>query len=253
MGAKRSGLIHGSISSIVIGAFFTLALSCGADKADLRVMAAASLSEAFLDISEAFENETGVKITLYTAGSSTLATQITEGALADVVGLANEETMERVKNSGRIATGTEIKIFATNHLVLVTPNGNPASITSFADLSDAVVAVCAPAVPCGSLSYTFSDMEKMSLEPASVEPNVRSVRTKVQLGEVDAGLIYITDITPELEVIDIPRLDSLQTNYPITALKPGKLAAQDFINFVLSSSGQSILAQYGFGAGHESE
>ena len=252
MGTKKSTHIRSPISLIVISIFFTITVSCGTDKADLRVMAAASLSEAFLDISKAFENETGVKTTLYTAGSSTLATQIAEGALADVVGLANEETMTRVIDSGRVATGTEIKIFATNHLVLVTPYGNPASITSFKDLSDAVVAVCAPVVPCGSLSYAFSEMEDVSLNPASVEPNVRSVRTKVQLGEVDAGLIYITDITPEVEVVDIPRLDSLQTNYPITTLKPGKPAAKDFIDFVLSNSGQSILSQYGFGAGHES-
>ena len=223
-------------------------MSCGEKETDLKIMAAASLSDAFLEISEVFEYETGIKTTLYTAGSSTLATQITEGAQADVAALANEQTMGRVTNSGRVSS--EVQIFATNHLVLVTPNGNPASISSFMDFSNAITAVCAPAVPCGSLAYAFAEREGVALAPASIEPNVRSVRTKVDLGEVDAGLIYVTDIAAGMEVVDIPGLHTFKTRYPITVLEPGKPAAKDFVAFVISDSGQTILADYGFGEPH---
>tara|TARA_E500000331_G_scaffold329482_1_gene350142 strand:+ start:88 stop:345 length:258 start_codon:yes stop_codon:yes gene_type:complete len=84
-----------------------------------------------------------------------------------------------------------------------------------------------------------------------MEPNVRSVRTKVELGEVDAGLIYRTDVTPKIEVIDIPELETLKTMYPIAVLKPAELTAKKFVDFVLSESGQAILDNYGFGRPYE--
>jgi len=247
----KKSVLWRSISIAALGLALTFATSCGREGADLKIMAAASLSDVFQDISEAFESETGIETTLYTAGSSTLATQIIEGARADVVGLADEKTMGRILEARQSFSENEVQIFATNHLVLVTPNGNPASISSFQDLSDAIIAVCAPTVPCGSLAYTFAESEGVVLEPASVEPNVRSVRTKVELGEVDAGLIYVTDLTHNMEVIDVPGLKTLETKYPITALQPEKGAAKDFIAFVVSDLGQTILADYGFGKPHE--
>ena len=248
---KKRVLLWRSIPIAALGLLLTCGTSCGGEGADLKIMAAASLSDVFQDISETFESETGIKTTLYTAGSSTLATQIIEGARADVVGLADEKTMGRIIEAGQSASENEVQIFATNHLVLVTPKGNPASISSFMDLSDAIIAVCIPTAPCGSLAYAFAEREGVALEPASVEPNVRSVRTKVELGEVDAGLIYVTDITHDMEVIDVPGLNTLETKYPIAALKPEKRAAKDFIAFIVSDLGQTILADYGFGKPHE--
>ncbi len=214
-------------------------------------MAAASLSDVFLEISETFEAETGLSTSLYTAGSATLATQITEGADANVIALANEQTMLRLVDSEDLETEFQIQIFASNHLVLVTPLENPGSITSFADIQGKKLAVCSQVVPCGSLSYAFAKSEDMQLNPASMEPNVRSVRTKVELGEVDAGLIYRTDVTANMEVIDIPELENFKTMYPIAVLKPAEITAKEFMDFVLSESGQAILNNYGFGKPYE--
>ena len=234
--------------------FYTLISSlagCSRGKADVRIMAAASLSDVFLEISEAFEAETGLSTSLYTAGSATLATQITEGADANVIALANEQTMNRIVEFEHVETDFQIQIFASNHLVMVTPLGNPGSITSFADIQGNKLAVCSRVVPCGSLSYAFAEREDIQLNPVSMEPNVRSVRTKVELGEVDAGLIYRPDVTPKKEVINIPELETLKTMYPIAVLKPAELTAKRFMDFVLSESGQAILDNYGFGRPYE--
>ena len=238
----RSVAVEMAILSLLLSAI----TGCGQDKTDVKIMAAASLSDAFLEIAEAFEAQTGLKTSLYSAGSATLATQIIEGANADVIALANEQTMDRIVVSDQVAPEYRIQIFASNHLVLVTPLGNPASILSFADTLGKKIAVCAPAVPCGSLSYAFAEQEGIKLNPASVEPSVRSVRTKVELGEVDAGLIYKTDVTAGLEVIEIPELESLTTMYPIAVIKGADLTAVGFIDFVLSETGQEILGRYGF-------
>ena len=247
MNSKNArGRLLPSVGVVIVFLFLSSITGCGQDETDLKVMAAASLSDAFLEIAEAFEAETGLKISIYSAGSATLATQITEGANADVIALANEQTMERIVISEQIAPEYQIQIFASNHLVLVTPLGNPASILSFADTLGKKIAVCAPVVPCGSLSYAFAEQEGIELNPASVEPNVRSVRTKVELGEVDAGLIYKTDVTAGLEVIEIPELESLTTMYPIAVINGADLTAVGFIDFVLSEAGQAILGRYGF-------
>jgi len=236
---------------MIFSGLISFLTGCSREKADIRIMAAASLSDVFLEISEAFEDETGLSTSLYTAGSATLATQITEGAEANVIALANEQTMNRIVDSGHVETEFQIQIFASNHLTLVTPLQNPGSITSFSDIQGKKLAVCSQVVPCGALSYAFAEQEDIRLEPASMEPNVRSVRTKVELGEVDAGLIYISDVTAKMKVIDIPELKDLKTMYPIAVLRPAELTAKKFMDFVLSQSGQAILNNHGFGKPYE--
>lgn len=248
---KKKCSIREAVTVVLAITFGFFLMSCSDDDSTLRIMAAASLSDAFHEIAEAFEYKTGTKTTIYTAGSTTLATQLEEGAEADVIGLANEQTLERVIISGRVANDALVQIFATNHMVIVTPKGNPASISSFKDLPDALLAICAPAVPCGVLSYKLAERKEVVLKPTSEEPSVRSVRTKVELGEVDAGLIYITDITTNMEVIRIQDAEDVFTRYPIVVLEPPKAEAEDFVSFVVSGSGQSILEKYGFGTKHE--
>ena len=244
------------LRSVAVGmAILSLLLSaitgCGQDKTDVKIMAAASLSDAFIEIAEAFEAQTGLKTSLYSAGSATLATQIIEGANADVIALANEQTMDRIVVSDQVAPEYRIQIFASNHLALVTPLQNPGSITSFSDIQGKKLAVCSQVVPCGALSYAFAEQEDIRLDPVSMEPNVRSVRTKVELGEVDAGLIYISDVTSKMKVIDIPELKDFKTMYPIAVLRPAELTAKKFMDFVLSQSGQAILNNHGFGKSYE--
>ena len=239
------------VGVMIFSGLISFLTGCSRDKADIRIMAAASLSDVFLEISEAFEAETGLSTSLYTAGSATLATQITEGAEANVIALANEQTMNRIVDSGHVETEFQIQIFASTHLALVTPLQNPGSITSFSDIQGKKLAVCSQVVPCGALSYAFAEQEDIRLDPVSMEPNVRSVRTKVELGEVDAGLIYISDVTSKMKVIDIPELKDLKTMYPIAVLRPAELTAKKFMDFVLSQSGQAILNNHGFGKSYE--
>lgn len=248
---KKQRFTQEAVAAILAITFGFFLMCCSGDSSTLRVMAAASLSDAFHEIAEAFEHETGTRSTIYTAGSTTLATQLEEGAEADVIGLANEQTLERVITSGRVADNTLVQIFATNRMVIVTPKGNPASISSFKDLPDVLLAICAPAVPCGVLSYELAERKGVVLKPASEEPSVRSVRTKVELGEVDAGLIYITDTTINMEVIRIQDSEDVFTRYPIAVLEPSKAEAKDFVAFVISDNGQSILKKHGFGVKYE--
>ncbi len=223
-----------------------LTLSCGLSENSLHVMAASSLTEAFEEITEEFEKETQFEISLTIAGSASLASQIEDGAKVDVVALADEETMARLADTRRIEK-ENLEIFATNYLVLATPLENPGSIENIRDLKGSVSAICAPQVPCGKLSFQLAAQENVDLNPSSFEPSVRSVRTKIELGEVDAGLIYITDVNSRINFIPIEQSEQLKTNYPIASIQDGKIGSTDFIEFVLSPVGQKILKKYGFG------
>ena len=137
-------------------------LSCSASSDSLKVLAAASLTEAFEEIADEFENKTGNKVSLSFAGSSSLAAQIEDGAPADVIALADEETFERVKQSGRLTQHDET-IFATNYLTIITPIGNPASIKEISDLERNMVALCQEQVPCGRLTKAITTSLLLSL------------------------------------------------------------------------------------------
>ena len=236
--------LFASICLGVAGLFFNLSCSTSGDS--LRVLAAASLTEAFEEIADEFESRTGNKVTLSFAGSSSLAVQIDDGAPADVIALADEETFERVKQSGRLTQHNET-IFATNYLTIITPIGNPASIKEISDLEGKKVALCQEQVPCGRLTKEIVTSLLIEIQPATWEPNVRSVRTKVELGEVDAGIVYVTDVTNQVVAIPIIESEQTKTRYPIAIVDDAEPHAEDFLGFILSSTGQGILNRLGFG------
>lgn len=220
----------------------------------MQIYAAASLKGAFTEIIAAFTVENpGVNVLppVYD-GSSTLATQIIEGAPVDVFASADEKNMEKVLAED--LTATPPTIFATNDITVAVEAGNSLKITSLTDLvnPDISVVICAPEVPCGAATTRLFEAENISLTPVSEEQNVTAVATKVASGEADAGLIYLTDVQASdgaLEAIETPTSAELTNFYPIATLKdaPNSEAATAFNNFILSDAAQSILKEYGFG------
>lgn len=227
--------------------------SAPAVSGEVTVFAAASLKAAFDEIAVGFEAsypDVDVRPIAYD-GSSTLATQIIEGAPADVFAAANESTMATVVDAGLAETP---QLFASNTLVIVVPAGNPAGVSRLADLADPDLSVvlCAPEVPCGSASQKLLAGADVAVTPASLEQNVTAVLTKVAAGEADAGLVYRTDVAGRADVESIvPEGAALVVNrYPIAVLRSATTpeAAAAFISYVRGPDGQDVLASFGFGA-----
>lgn len=215
---------------------------------ELTVYAAASLSAAFEAIGEAFRSENpDVTFSLVYDGSSTLVTQLLEGAPADVFASADEANMAKLDDAG-----VAPELFATNTLVLAVPARNPGGVETLADLADVTTVLCAPEVPCGAASTELLSNAGVAVDAASLEQNVTAVLTKVAASEADAGLVYATDVIgrDDIEVIVPDGADDVVNHYPITALSeaPNPEAAAAFVAFVLSDEGQAILADFGFGA-----
>lgn len=214
----------------------------------LEVYAAASLQRSFDEIATAFEAaHPGVTVSPVYDGSSTLATQIGEGAPADVFASADEKNMSKVA-----AQAPDPRIFAANTLVIAVPAGNPGGVETLEDLSRVTTVLCAPEVPCGAASQTLLSNAGVTVSPASAEQNVTAVLTKVAAGEADAGLVYATDVVgrADIEAIVPEGADTVVNRYPIAALTdaPNPEAAAAFVAFVLSDDGQRILADAGFRA-----
>lgn len=214
----------------------------------LEVYAAASLQRSFDEIATAFEAaHPGVTVSPVYDGSSTLATQIGEGAPADVFASADEKNMSKVA-----AQAPDPRIFAANTLVIAVPAGNPGGVETLEDLSRVTTILCAPEVPCGAASQTLLSNAGVTVSPASAEQNVTAVLTKVAAGEADAGLVYATDVVgrADIEAIVPEGADTVVNRYPIAALTdaPNPEAAAAFVAFVLSDDGQRILADVGFRA-----
>lgn len=214
----------------------------------LTVYAAASLQASFEEIAGAFTAQhPDVRISPAYDGSSTLATQIAEGAPADVFASADEATMAKVSE-----LASDPAVFATNTLVIVVPAGNPKKVASLADLSGVVTVLCAPEVPCGAASARLLEGADVTVDPASLEQNVTAVLTKVAAGEADAGLVYATDVVgrDDVEAIVPQGSGDVVNRYEIAALTDAanRAAADAFVAFVLSEPGQRILADRGFGA-----
>ena len=220
----------------------------------LTVFTAASLRGTFTEIGEQFEAAyPGVTVTLSFAGSSDLVTQITAGAPADVFASADERNMQKVTDAG-LAAGTPVD-FATNTLEIATPPGNPAGITSFADLArpGTSVVVCAPQVPCGAAAVEVEEATGVDVAPVSEEGSVTDVLGKVTSGEADAGLVYTTDVTgagDQVTGVPFPESEQAVNTYPVTALTgadDAQLAAA-FVTFVTGAQGREVLSAAGFGA-----
>lgn len=217
------------------------------------VSAAASLTDAFDEMAAAFEAvHPAVEVTLNLAGSSTLATQILEGAPVDVFAPADSANMARVAEAGGLAG--DPTVFAQNRLQIAVPPGNPAGVGGLADFArdELLLGLCAEAVPCGDLARKA--MARAGLVPAidTHEPHVRALLTKVELGELDAAVTYVTDVTAAsgaVEGIDIAEEHAVVAEYPIAVLARAAdpERARAFVDFVLSSRGRAILDRHGFG------
>ncbi|MET3719908.1 MULTISPECIES: molybdate ABC transporter substrate-binding protein [unclassified Arthrobacter] len=219
----------------------------------VTVFAAASLKAAFTDLAGRFEAENpGTDVVLSFAGSADLATQITQGAPADVFASADTRTMDKLTGEGLV--DGEPRNFATNTLTIVVPPGNPAGLTGFSDLarSGVKVVACASQVPCGAAARAIEQDTGTTLSPVSEESSVTDVLGKITSGEADAGLVYVTDAKSagaKVNEIPFPEAAKAVNTYPIGAVNGAgnKPAAHRFVEFVLGAEGQAALATAGFG------
>lgn len=232
----------------------------------LTIFAAASLTEAFNELKSPFEAaHPGVTLIYNFAGSNALAQQLGQGAPADVFASANATQLNVAVEAGRVVSGTA-QVFVRNHLVVVVPTGNPGQVATLQDLAKPGLKIvfAATEVPVGQYALDFLDKaaqnaafgasfkDEVLANVVSYEENVRSVLTKVTLGEGDAGIVYTSDITGaavrQVERLDIP--DDLNTiaRYPIAPISDSAHPelAQAFVDYSLSPEGQAILARYGF-------
>jgi molybdate transport system substrate-binding protein len=221
---------------------------------DITVFAAASLTDSFKAVGEAFTAANpDAKATFSFDASSALVQQITQGAPADVFASADTANMDKLTAAS--LNGTEPVVFATNLLQIIVAPGNPKGITGVADLAkpDLKVVLCAPEVPCGKYAKQILDTAGAAVTPVSLEQNVKGVVTKVTAGEADAGIVYVTDVTAagsKAEGVDIPADVNVVAKYPIASVKTSTKAEVDqaFIDFLLGPDGQAIMAKYGFGS-----
>ena len=217
----------------------------------ITVFAAASLTDVFEEIAEDFEAANpGARLEFNFAASSALATQINEGAPADVFASASPATMTTVTDAGN-ADGEPV-VFARNQLVIAVEAGNPLGIKGLEDLTEpgVTVALCAEQVPCGAAAKTAIEASGLTITPVSFEENVRAALSKVSLGEVDAALVYRTDAAVDDAVEAVEFLESAEAinDYSIVVLSdaPNKPGAEAFVAYVRSPDGTAVLTAYGF-------
>jgi molybdate transport system substrate-binding protein len=232
-----------------------LLVACGdtnTSRDELLVSAAASLADAFAEMEAAFEAENpGMDVVLNVAGSSALREQILEGAPVDVFASANLANMQQLEQAGELAG--DPAVFARNQMQIAVPSGNPGDVVGLEDFSrdQLLIGLCAEPVPCGELAREV--LSRAGVTPAvdTDEPDVRALVTKIELGELDAGIVYATDVADSgrgVEGVDIPEESNVAAVYSIAALKGTSSPdeAQAFVAFVQSERGQAILADYGF-------
>ena len=217
---------------------------------ELKVLAAASLKASFTEIGTQLEKDNpGLHVTFDFQGSQTLVSSLSEGNAADVLATADEPTMNKAVEQKLVGERTE---FATNVPTLVVPKGNPANVKGIdSSLDNAKLVVCVETAPCGNAAKELAKAYNVTLNPVSEEQKVTDVRTKVESGEADAGVVYKTDAVAAKDKVDEVTIDNkgVVNHYPIaqTAKPSNPEAAQVFINAITSKSGQEILAKYGFG------
>lgn len=231
----------------------------------ITVFAAASLTEAFKGVSVVFTQQTpGTTIRFNFAGSQQLAAQLEQGAHADVFASADERWMTYAREHSLI--DRDPAIFARNQLIVIMPRSNPARIGRLQDLAGRGIklVLAGEAVPAGKYSrdilqnlsqvdgYPSNFQSRVLANVVSNEETVKGVVTKVQLGEADVGMVYRTDVTPELRrfvtVLEIPEAQNVLASYPIATVRGSSNAegGRAFVAFVLSPEGQGIMRQHGF-------
>jgi molybdate transport system substrate-binding protein len=225
--------------------------SSAALSGEITVLAAASLTDAFGTLGKQFQDaHPGTTVTFSFGASSALGTQITQGAPVDVFASASQKTMDTVVAAGAAASSTP---FTQNVMEIAVPPGNPAKITRLADLArpGVKVALCQAEVPCGATAAKVFANAGLTVEPVTEEADVKATLAKVTLGEVDAGVVYVTDVLAagdKVTGIEIPAGVNASTTYPIAALTASRNAdlAKAFVDYVLSSDGVTVLAAAGF-------
>lgn len=234
----------------LVALLLVAALDARAQRAEIVVLAAASLTEAFQEIERRFEQaQPRFAARLSFGGSSALAAQILEGARADVFASADAPSMDRLK----ALLAAPPTAFAANRLAIVVEKGNPRAIRGLADLArpDLVVVLGQPELPAGRYAASALDRAGVKVTPRSLEPTVRAVVARVAAGEADAGIAYATDLRPnaaQVQAVAIPDAANERARYPIAVLREAVQAdgARAFVDFVLGPEGQGILASHGF-------
>ncbi|MEZ5095419.1 MAG: molybdate ABC transporter substrate-binding protein [Nocardioides sp.] len=252
-----SGRWRRTVAMLLLGGLAVTGAGCGAGHSapgeqTLTVYAASSLTGTFTTLAKRFERtHPGVRVDLSFAGSSDLVAQIQQGAPADVFASADEVTMAALTEADLAADPPVV--FAGNTLEIAVPPGNPARIRSLADLARPGVyaVVCAPEVPCGAAAVAVARAAGVTLAPVSEEQKVTDVLAKVETGEADAGLVYVTDVRAAgdaVEGIAVPEAARVVNRYPIAPVAGSAHLelAQEFVQLVLSRAGQRTLTDAGF-------
>ncbi len=208
------------------------------------MFAAASLTEAFN------KADTGVDATFNFAGSGTLVTQIQQGATPDVVATADTASMQKLVDAGLVETPT---VFAKNRLAVIVAPGDPKKITSVADLArqDITVVLCDSTVPAGKYAAQILTNASVTVQPRSLETDVKSAVARVTSGEADASIVYATDVKAAGDRamgVDIPDAQNVIAQYPIAVVKASshRDAAVAFISAMTGGPGRDSLAAAGF-------
>jgi molybdate transport system substrate-binding protein len=255
MASSASSMASSSDSSSMTSSGATTSGSGSGDTltGSLTVFAAASLQKTFDQLRTQFQQEhPNVDVKAFTYdGSSTLVTQLTNGANADVFASADDANMTKVTDAKLATDPVE---FATNTLEIVTAPGNPKNITSLKDLTNPSIKVvlCATGVPCGTAAQKAETAAGITIKPVSEEQNVTAVLTKVETGTADAGIVYQTDVKgagDKVTGVNFPEAAKAVNNYPIVALTGSKnqAVAKAFIEMVTGPEGQKVLQDAGFG------
>lgn len=221
------------------------------DAGELTVFAAASLNAAFPEIAEDVfaQDYPDVEVNFAFEGSSSLVEKMRSGAAADVFASANVANMDKAVAADLVNEPAEL---TKNTLRLIVPAGNPAGVSGLESANAANFVICAPQVPCGGVSAELAESAGIDFTPVSEEQSVTDVRTKVETGEADAGLVYLTDALlagNAVEIVEVEGITAVGTVYMIATLAdaPNPELAAAFMDAVMSDAGRDILATYGFG------
>jgi molybdate transport system substrate-binding protein len=251
---RRATRVRALAPALLATAVAALA-ACGGDGGDgsgetaLTVLAASSLTDVFEEAGEVYEREhPGVELSFSFAGSQELAAQVRQGVPADVLVTADTQTMDGLAGE----TGDPV-VIARNELTIVTPPGNPAAVETLAGLAapGLRLVLAAPEVPAGRYGQEILDRQGIDASPVSEEPSVRAVLSKVQLGEADAGLVYVTDAAvagDAVHTVPIPDGQNVTASYPAAPLDSSGQPAQAraFVDWLGGETAQRLLRDAGF-------
>lgn len=259
MTMRRFAVIAAGLAAVAVagcsssgsGSPTSTASSSASPKGTITVFAAASLMGTFTQLGKQFQTaHPGDTVKFSFGPSSGLATQITSGAPADVFASAAPANMDSVVKAGDASNPQN---FAKNTMEVAVPPKNPGQVTSVNDLAkkSVKVALCQPQVPCGVVAAEVFKNAGIKVKPVTLQPDVKSVLTQVELGSVDAGMVYVTDVMaagPKVKGVAIPASDNASTLYPIATISDSKQKsiAQAFVSYVLSPAGQQVLTAAGF-------